>query len=80
MTPEFRALSALCTDFAEMDTLPAPASEERSNGMGRRTHLVGAWPGRGPEHAMDQASTVYRLPSKALVFDGPAGAVTLFTQ
>jgi hypothetical protein len=23
--------------------------------MGRRTHLVGAWPGRGPEHAMDQA-------------------------
>jgi hypothetical protein len=23
--------------------------------MGRRTHLVGAWPGRGPEHAMEQA-------------------------
>ncbi len=23
--------------------------------MGRRTHLVGAWPGRGPEHAMDMA-------------------------
>ena len=35
---------------------------------------------RGLEHAMDQASTVYRLPSNALVFDGPAGAVTLFTQ
>ncbi len=23
--------------------------------MSRRTHLVGAWPGRGPEHAMEQA-------------------------
>ncbi|MEA2177388.1 MAG: hypothetical protein QOG77_685 [Solirubrobacteraceae bacterium] len=23
--------------------------------MARRTHLVGAWPGRGPEHAMEQA-------------------------
>jgi hypothetical protein len=23
--------------------------------MGRRTHLVGAWPGRGPEHAMEEA-------------------------
>ena len=25
--------------------------------MARRTHLVGAWPGRGPEHAMEQALT-----------------------
>ena len=35
---------------------------------------------RAVEQAMDQARTVYRLPSNALVFDGPAGAVTLFTQ
>lgn len=35
---------------------------------------------RGLEQAMDQATTAYRLPSNALVFDGPAGAVTLFTQ
>ena len=35
---------------------------------------------RGLEQAMDQARTAYRLPSNALVFDGPAGAVTLFTQ
>lgn len=35
---------------------------------------------RGLEQAMAQARTVYRLPSNALVFDGPAGAVTLFTQ
>ena len=30
--------------------------------------------------AMESATRVYRLPSNALVFDGPAGAVTLFTQ
>jgi hypothetical protein len=35
---------------------------------------------RGHERATGQARTVYRLPSNALVFDGPAGAVTLFTQ
>ena len=35
---------------------------------------------RAIEQAMDQARTAYRLPSNALVFDGPAGAVTLFTQ
>ena len=35
---------------------------------------------RGLEQAMAQARTAYRLPSNALVFDGPAGAVTLFTQ
>ena len=35
---------------------------------------------RGLEQAMGQARTVYRLPSNALVFDGPAGAVSLFTQ
>ncbi|MGH6729821.1 MAG: hypothetical protein ACREBK_06675 [Sphingomicrobium sp.] len=35
---------------------------------------------RGLEQAMGQAKTIYRLPSNALVFDGPAGAVTLFTQ
>lgn len=35
---------------------------------------------RGLERAMGQVRTVYRLPSNALVFDGPAGAVTLFTQ
>ena len=35
---------------------------------------------RGLEQAMSQAKTIYRLPSNALVLDGPAGAVTLFTQ
>ena len=35
---------------------------------------------RGLEQAMGQVRTVYRLPSNALMFDGPAGAVTLFTQ
>jgi hypothetical protein len=35
---------------------------------------------RGLERAMGQVKTAYRLPSKALVLDGPAGAVTLFTQ
>ena len=35
---------------------------------------------RGLEQAMAQATAVYRLPSNALVFGGPAGAVTLFTQ
>ena len=35
---------------------------------------------RAIEQSMSQAKTVYRLPSNALVFDGPAGAVTLFTQ
>ena len=35
---------------------------------------------RGLEQAMSQAKAVYRLPNNALVFDGPAGAVTLFTQ
>ena len=35
---------------------------------------------RGLDQAMGQAKTIYRLPSNALVFDGPAGAVTLFTQ
>jgi hypothetical protein len=35
---------------------------------------------RGLEQAMGQVRTAYRLPSNALVFDGPAGAVTLFTQ
>ena len=35
---------------------------------------------RGLEQAMGQVKTAYRLPSNALVFDGPAGAVTLFTQ
>lgn len=35
---------------------------------------------RGLEQAMGQARTAYRLPGNALVFDGPAGAVTLFTQ
>jgi len=35
---------------------------------------------RGLEQALSQAKMAYRLPSNALVFDGPAGAVTLFTQ
>jgi hypothetical protein len=35
---------------------------------------------RGLEQAMAQATAAYRLPSNALVFDGPAGAVTLVTQ
>lgn len=35
---------------------------------------------RRVDEAMDSATRVYRLPSNALVFDGPAGAVTLFTQ
>jgi hypothetical protein len=35
---------------------------------------------RGLEQAMGQVKTIYRLPSNALIFDGPAGAVTLFTQ
>jgi hypothetical protein len=40
--------------------------------MARRTHLVGAWPGRGPEHAMEQALT--RLaPHLARMSDGETG-------
>ena len=35
---------------------------------------------RRVHEAMESATRVYRLPSNALVFDGPAGAVTLFTQ
>ena len=35
---------------------------------------------RGLEQAMGQVKTAYRLPSNALLFDGPAGAVTLFPQ
>jgi hypothetical protein len=35
---------------------------------------------RAIEQSMGQVKSVYRLPSNALVFDGPAGAVTLFTQ
>ena len=35
---------------------------------------------RAVDRAMGQARSVYRLPSNALVYDGPAGAVTLFTQ
>jgi hypothetical protein len=40
--------------------------------MARRTHLVGAWPGRGPEHAMEQALT--RLaPHLDRITDGETG-------
>ena len=35
---------------------------------------------RGLEQAMAEVKTIYRLPSNALVLDGPAGTVTLFTQ
>jgi hypothetical protein len=32
-----------------------PAHDEEENEMARRAHLVGAWPGRDPEHAMELA-------------------------
>lgn len=35
---------------------------------------------RALEQAMRQVTSAYRLPSNALVLDGPAGAVTMFTQ